>query len=62
MSLNVVPSTSALRNSYPAKAEFELCDKEGDDGDDETSSQSIDSNTLLFEEAMRPLVTTPPDG
>jgi hypothetical protein len=62
VSFNVFPSTSALRNRYLASADFELRDKEGDDGNDEISFQSNDSNTLLCEEAMRPLVTFLPDG
>jgi hypothetical protein len=55
VSFKVFPSTSALQNRHLANADFELCDKVGDDGNDEVSFQSIDSNTLLCEEAMRPL-------
>jgi hypothetical protein len=62
VTFNVFPSTSALRNRYLANADFELRDKEGDDENDEISFQSNDSNTLLCEEAMRPLVTFLPDG
>jgi hypothetical protein len=61
VSFNAFPSTLALRNRYLANADFEIRDKEGDDGNDEINSQSNDSNTLLCEEAMRPLVTFLPD-
>jgi hypothetical protein len=37
VSFNVFPSTWALRDRYLANADFELRDKEGDDGNDEIS-------------------------
>jgi hypothetical protein len=59
LSTTVVPYRKALRNRYRANpdAYFEQNDKEGDDRNEKIGFQIV-SNMLLFEEVMRPLVTT----